>query len=134
MHLYLPKRHTTLEVGNMTTQHLAKPFKDTRVRNRCDRWVKDPRVKTIQPELVKRVVVKVLADLSVRTDTLAVGRPTRTTKILIEAALLHEAELTNSYFFILLQRELCRFRGVRSPHSKLSAANEVGYLLFTYAP
>ena len=118
----------------MTRQYLTKAFTDSPARRMHDRWIKDSRVKSIQPELVKRVVAKVLADLSIRTDNLAVGRPDRPSKHLIEAALLREAELTESFFFILLQRELRRIRGVKSVDTKLMPAKEEGYLLFVYKP
>lgn len=123
-----------LEVGDMTTHHLVKAFNDMPARRMHDRWMKDIRVKSIAPKPVKLVVAKVLADLTTRTDTLAVGRPSRTAKILIEARLLHEADLTEGFFFVLLQRELRRIRGVKSHHTELLPAHEVGYLLFTYKP
>lgn len=118
----------------VTTQYLAKDFKDMPARRMHDRWSKDPRVKSIEPKLVKGVVAKVLADLTIRTDTLDVGRSTRSTKLLIETALIQEAKLTESFFFVLLQRELRRIRGVRSVHSELIPAQEAGYLLFIYKP
>jgi hypothetical protein len=126
----------------MTTEQAVMTFKDAHTKRMYDNWIKDNRVRSIAIEratpaatrLVKETVARVLSDLSVRTDTLAIGRPGRTARCKIEADSLREAGISENFFCALVQRGLRNTRGVRAVDAKLLPANEDGYLTFVYKP
>lgn len=116
----------------MTSDQAVKPLNGSHAQRMYDRWIKDSRVKSIAIKPVKETVARVLSDLSIRTDTLAVGRPGMMAKCEIEERLLSQAGISEGFFFILMQRNLRRIRGERSPDTALSHADSEGYLTFTY--
>jgi hypothetical protein len=126
----------------MTTTQAVMAFKDAHTKRMYDFWVKDSRVKSIAIEratpaatrLVKETVARVLADLSVRTDTLAIGRPGRVARCKIEADLLRKADISENFFCALVQRGLRNIREVRAVDARLLPVNEDGYLTFVYEP
>jgi hypothetical protein len=126
----------------MTTLQAGIVFKDYHTRKMYDRWIKDPRVKSIEnfgtapaeTKLIKVTVARVLADLDVHTGTLAVRSSGRTTECKIEADLLLKAGISPNFFRIFVQRSLRAIRDVSATTSYLSPVNDEGYLTFVYEP